>query len=127
METALFLARIIGIVYTALGIGLLLSGNYYREVMEKLLDNAAYMFLGGFIAVVVGFLIIEHHNIWANDWTVIITLIGWAALIKGVLILVIPRSFQVFKGMLRGKMLVYVITPAVLLFGLIFLYFGFFS
>ena len=125
METSLIIARILGVIYFSFGVGLLLNSNYYKEIMQKLLDNAGYMLLAGFFAVVVGFLIIENHDIWTDAWTSIISIIGWIALIKGILILAFPRSFGIFKPMLTGKAMHYVLTPFVLLFGLFFLYYGF--
>jgi hypothetical protein len=125
METSLFIARIIGVIYFSFGVGLLLNSNYYKNAMEKLLDNTFNMLLGGFFAIIIGFFIIESHDIWTDAWTSIISIIGWIALIKGILILAFPRFFAVFKPVFAGKMMTYLIMPLVLILGLFFLYYGF--
>ena len=83
METSLLIAKIIGVIYTSFGIGLLFNKKHYKSTFPKLLENPSYTILGGFMAIVLGFLILELHNGSENDWTVIIPIIGWIAIIKG--------------------------------------------
>lgn len=59
--------------------------------MRDLYDNAALTYLTGFIAVTFGLLIIGYHNLWVADWRVLITIIGWLALIKGLIFIVLPK------------------------------------
>jgi len=40
-----------------------------------------------------GLLMITFHNIWSGGWIVILTVLGWAALIKGTLSLVLPDLY----------------------------------
>jgi hypothetical protein len=127
METSIFIAKIIAIIYISLGIGLLVNKKYYQVAFEKILTNPSYLFLGGFFAIIMGFLIIENHNYWVNNWTILITIIGWAALIKGIFLIAFPKSFSVFKPMFTSKIFFSILGPLVLILGFIFLYFGFFS
>jgi hypothetical protein len=125
METSLFIARIIGVLYFSLGIGLLLYSGYYREFFQKVLEKKGFMFLGGMLAIIVGFLIIENHSVYTDVWTSIISIIGWLALIKGIIIFAFPKSFGFFTSLMQKKTFTYVLTPFVLIFGLFFLYYGF--
>jgi len=36
--------------------------------------NAGLTYMMGLLAVIVGFLIVHYHNLWAKDWTVLITI-----------------------------------------------------
>lgn len=92
MEFSIFVAKIIAVVYLSFGVGLLFSGNYYQKVFRKLINDATYLILGGIMAIIIGFIIISNHNIWTNNWTVIITIIGWVALIKGIVLLAFPTT-----------------------------------
>jgi hypothetical protein len=125
METSIFIAKIIATIYLSFGVGLLFSGTYYKKEMAKLLDNSAFMIFGGFMAIIFGLLIIENHNYWVKNWTVIITIIGWIALVKGIFLLAFPRSLNFFKPMLTSEYFTKFLTPLVIIFGLIFAYFGF--
>jgi hypothetical protein len=127
METSLLIAKIIGIIYTSFGLGLLFSRNYYRDAIPKLFESSGYLILGGWLAVVVGILIVEYHNYWTNDWTVIITVIGWLALVKGCIILAFPKMMLSFKSLFTSNLYLNIITPCVLVFGIFLLYLSYFS
>ena len=125
METSVLVAQILGLVYVVLGLGLLINGAYYKKAFDELLKSPAFMFFGGALAIVVGFLIVNVHNFWVKDWTVLITIIGWGALLKGVLIFLAPNFLIDFsRPMLKN---INVLGSGVLIFGLVMGYFGFFA
>ncbi len=125
MGNSILIAKIIAIIYLSFGVGLLFNGNYYKKEINKLLDNGSFMILGGFMAIVFGLIIIENHNYWVNNWTVLITIIGWVALIKGIFLLVFPNSLNVFKSFLQHGKTLNFLAPLIIVFGLVFAYFGF--
>jgi len=56
--------------------------------VTALLHNATALFLVSLMAVVAGLAIILGHNIWSGGaLPVVVTLVGWSALIKGLLLL----------------------------------------
>jgi uncharacterized protein YjeT (DUF2065 family) len=126
METSLLVAQIVGLVYVTMGLGLLLNGEYYKKSFDEMMKSPAFMFFGGITALVVGFLIVNSHNVWTKDWTVLVTIIGWIALIKGVLIFVAPKLLIDFSRPLLKKNMK-VLGVCVLVMGGIFAYFGFFA
>jgi uncharacterized membrane protein len=99
METSILIARILATV----SLGLLLSSKYYKEELPKLVINPAYLMLGGFIAIVFGFLILEFHNTRNSDWTVVITIFGWLSLLKGIILIVFPQIFTAYKDNVLKK------------------------
>lgn len=124
METSLFIAQIIAVVYVAVGLGMLLNFKYYKKVMKDAMKNPLLALYGGMFALAIGFLLVTYHNIWVADWTVIITVLGWAALVKGALLLLIPGPFLKF-GKIFIKWMWF--TPVfALILGLVLGYFGFF-
>ncbi len=127
METAVLIAKIIGVVYISFGIGLFVNKEFYKESIPKLMNNTGFMILGGFIAIVFGVLIIENHNIWEANWTVIITIIGWIALLKGISLIAFPTKLGIFQSIFTNDLFLKFLAPLVLLFGLIFLCLGFMS
>lgn len=127
METSILIAKIIGLIYLSFGVGILLNGNYYKKEIPKLLENTAYLILGGFMAIIVGILIIDNHNYWVKNWTIVITLIGWIALLKGILLLAFPTLVKVYKPLFNSESFYKILGPLVLIFGLIFTYLGYFN
>ena len=83
--------QVLGIVYLAVGIGMLINPDFYKKLMSEFSENPPSMYLSGLAAIVIGYLLVTYHNIWPNDWPVIITIFGWVALIKGLFLLLLPR------------------------------------
>ena len=119
METSVFIGKIISVVYLAFGLGMLLNQNGYKKVLIELIGNSSFLLFGGMLSVVTGMSIINFHNHWVGDWTVVITIIGWIALLKGVYFLVFPNRFAFFKRFLDSKILIKVLSLIAILFGLI--------
>ena len=36
------------------------------------------------------------HNVWVPDWRVIVTVLGWLLVLRGIMLLVFPLTVQVF-------------------------------
>jgi len=125
MEWSLFIARTFGIIYLSIGIGLLLFKETYLLSLRKVLDQPGYALLGGFLAVFLGMAILTVHNLWVPNWQVLITAIGWIALIKGMLLLIFPGYIGLFKSVLSVKNKT-LLTLGILLLGLLLTYLGFF-
>ena len=117
--------QLFSLVYLAIGIGMLISPDFYKKLFTDFCENAAVMYLGGIMAVVIGYLILAFHNTWTKDLSVIITVIGWLALVKGILILVRPKMMiALTKAMLKENTLKIMATWVILL-GLAFSFLGF--
>ena len=125
--TSAQILQIFGIAYLAIGIGIIINPNFYKQLMGDFASNRPAMYIGGFAALAIGFLLITFHNVWVKDWPVIITVFGWLAFIKGLVILVLPKAmmkicnfFKDRKGLLIGE------AVFVTIFGALFTYLGFF-
>lgn len=126
MATAIFIAKVLAIVYLAFSLGYIVNREYYRKELPKLLDNFGFMMLGGMMAILIGCLILQAHNTWNPDWTFLITLIGWITVIKGIVILAFPKVINWFAPLLKSKNLdAFMAIPVVV--GFLFAYWGFFA
>ena len=92
MENSIFLAKILGPYCIIVGAGVLFNVKIYQKVMEDFCKNSALLYLGGIFALLFGLLILQFHNVWAANWTVIITIFGWGGLIKGAWLIIFPNS-----------------------------------
>ena len=127
METSILIAKILATVYFSFSLGLIFSSSYYKEKLPKLVDNTSYLLLGGFMAIVFGYLILEFHNHWRSDWTVIITICGWVSLVKGIVLLVFPQMFSTNKTpILKAENQKYILVLLIIL-SVFFGYYGFFA
>jgi len=118
--------QIISIVYIAVGIGIFINPGFYKKLFEDFIENAAVLYLGGVMALVVGYLILAFHNTWTMDLSVIITIVGWLALIKGILILIQPKiMIALSKAMAQKESILKIEAIAVIILGLAFSFLGF--
>ena len=124
MELSIFIAKIIAVTYIAISLGQLFSGMTYKRMYEDIMKSPGLLVFMGLFAIIVGFLLIEYHNIWVKDWPVLITIIGWLSIIKGFLFMAFPKALKIFEPMFTGKFLK-VFPYFTLAFGLLFAYFGF--
>ena len=128
METSVFIARIFGLCYLIIGAGFMLNRKAFQQVMEDFCKNAALVFYGGILALVIGVVIILTHNVWVANWTVIITIIGWLGFIKGIWIVVFPNTVSKFmQAYQKNANLLKVHPIGAFIFGAVLTFFGFFA
>ncbi|MBL7072640.1 MAG: hypothetical protein ISS33_02520 [Candidatus Omnitrophica bacterium] len=128
MQASIFIARIFGLCYLVIGIGFLFNRKAFERVMEDFCRNAALVFYGGLLALISGIAIVLVHNVWVCSWVVMITLIGWIAIIKGIWIIVFPDSIARFMRVYeKNKNILVFHASAALIFGAVLTFFGFFA
>ncbi len=128
METSIFIAQIFGLCYLIIGAGLLFNRKTFQRIMDDFCKNASLVFYGGLLALVTGVVIILTHNVWVANWTAIITIIGWLALIKGIWIIVFPNTVSKFmQAYQKNENLLMVHSIFALLLGVVLTFFGFFA
>ncbi len=122
MDIATFVARALTIIYLSVGIGMLFNKNYYKKFFDNMYNEMTALYVGGFMATITGLAIISYHNIWTG-WPILVTIVGWLALIKGVMILLLPNAFEgIVKNIIKN---ISVWSPLIIALGLVFGYFGF--
>ena len=127
MELSIFLAKAIGLYCLIVGFALLVKGSKIKPLMNELIDISALSFVGGFIALILGILLITSHNIWIADWRVVITLVGWAAFMKGIFLVGFTEfTLKMSQKWLKCDMAYYLSSVFVLLVGVFLIYHGYF-
>jgi hypothetical protein len=126
MPTSLFLAKLIGPVCLVIGLALLINGAAFRAVAGDFLNNPALMFLSGVITLPAGLAIVLTHNVWAGDWRILITILGWLAVIGGLIRILAPqRAVAVGRTMLANPSTLHISTGVYLLIGALLCFFGY--
>ena len=121
--------QLLGIMYLAVGIGILINPAFYKKLMAVFSENPPVLYISGLAALVMGYLLVRFHNVWPSDWPVIITIIGWVALIKGLFLVLLPNvSIKVckfFESQMTKFFTVWAVVIAVA--GAILVWLGFFA
>lgn len=122
MELSILVAKILALYYLALGVGVLSGKLNVGRMIKSFEDSPGLTLMTGFILIIIGTLLFQYHNIWGGGWNVLITIIGWLTMIKGVLLIAFPRVLFSFKGLYKNTKVLWVVPIAL---GLLFGYFGF--
>ncbi len=118
--------QIFSLLYISVGIGILINPGFYKKLFEDFIENTAVLYLGGVMALTIGYLILTFHNTWTGGLSVIITIFGWLALIKGILILIQPKiMIALSKAILQKEGILKIEAVAVIILGLAFAFLGF--
>jgi hypothetical protein len=80
---AIWISKFLGPVILVLAIPMIFAPASLNDVTRKFLEDRPLILISGVLALVAGLAIVNTHNVWSLDWTVIITLFGWALTIGG--------------------------------------------
>ena len=120
----LFLSKLIGLYCILIGLSMMTRGQATVETVTALLQNSAMTLILGVVTLAAGLA----HNIWSGDTlVVVVTLVGWMALVKSLFFLFLPRKMEagLFLGQLHYRQLFYVYAAISLVLGVYLTYGGF--
>lgn len=121
----MLVASVYGAMMVTMGLGMLLNPRYYKEAVQDMMDSKSYMLLGSMWALAIGLLLVQYHNVWDSNWAVLVTIIGWIALAKGIVLVVFPKSIRVWEPVYKNDASFKGMAILALVFGLVLVYFGY--
>jgi hypothetical protein len=90
MDNSIFLAKFWGWYLLIFFFVLSLNPKRIRQIFNDLKDEK-FLILFSFVAIIIGLLNIIQHNIWELSYKLIITSIGWMAMIIGLALFIFPK------------------------------------
>ena len=118
----LHLLVLIGVYELAAGIAGLTARIDWPSLLDELERSPALTFVTGFMAFVVGAAINLAHHHWTDLPAIIVSAIGWIALVEGVMLMVCPKPLlRVSRRLVRNQKLISLLAAA---FGLILIALG---
>lgn len=126
MDTSILLARIIGPLLLVVGVGIFINLEHYRRLVVDFGASPLSIYMAGTTALVLGLLIVAYHNVWEWRWPVIITVMGWLALVKGAVRIIVPKLVAA-RAAHYGRNTNIVMTTAIvcIALGAVLTYFGY--
>ena len=91
MEPAVFIARLVGPLFVALGVGILLNLALYTDMIAEAVQIPTLIYIWGVLALTAGLAMLNVYRAWTSDWRVIVTVLGWLFVIAGVIRIVLPQ------------------------------------
>lgn len=118
METSLMLARLIGPVMVVMGAYILLRTEHLARAAREILDSAALLMIAGLLAFVPGLAIVLAHNVWVAGWPVIVTLLGWIAMLAGLARMFMPDTMRRVGATMLDRPRVFFVGPGLVMLAL---------
>jgi hypothetical protein len=126
MATSVFLARLLGPLLLVVGVGILINPKPFHTMASEVIRSVTLVYLFGLFDFAAGLAIVLTHNIWAANWRVLITLLGWLMLIRGAVRILIPETIMGFAAkVIRNKQLMPISGVVTGVLGLVLCYFGY--
>lgn len=91
MSASIFIAKLLGPVITIVGVALFAQPEVFRAVLREFIQSPALTYLAGFLGLLGGITVILVHNLWVPDWRIVITLLGWLAVVRAVVTILKPQ------------------------------------
>lgn len=92
MPTSIFIAKLLGPMFVVLGVVLPIKVQMFRGILQEFIGSPALLYLAGFFGLLGGLALVLTHNVWALDWRLIITLIGWITLARALVTIFQPQQ-----------------------------------
>lgn len=122
MGLSLLIAQIFSAVYIVSGIAVLMGSVDLDKIVDEFEKSPALTFISGCVGIIFGIILVNYHNIWIKNWTLLITILSWLMLMGGITVVIFPKCLSFFKGWMKHDKL---LGFFMLAFGLLMGYFGF--
>jgi len=119
-----YLAELWGISITAVSLALLVKEKNIRRLFSKI-ENEDNLFCFGFFTFLTGLAMVLAHNVWIQGWQVIITVFGWASLLKGLSLMFFPEFLRKWAKKMENHQWLPIALVVALFIGLALTYLGF--
>ncbi len=92
IDATLALSRFWGLFYLIFG-GLFVVTRQLGKTIE-MADDKRFIVATGYSTLLMGLITVSVHNIWVLDSRLLVTLLGWVAILKGIHKIGFPESIQ---------------------------------
>jgi protein-S-isoprenylcysteine O-methyltransferase Ste14 len=124
----IYMSRLIGLYCIVVIPSLVIHKQATVDSIMDLFNSPSLMLFTGIIAVAVGLAMILAHNIWTGGaLPVVVTVVGWLSLIKGLMFLLLPSGVEseIILNWLRNPLYFYLCMTPSFLIGVYLAYEGF--
>jgi hypothetical protein len=97
------IAGLIGPTLVAIAAGMLLNFGSFPALAEQISRDPALIFVSGILLFIAGLAIVRAHNIWAGGWPVLVTVLGWLALLSGLARMLFPTRLAAIAAEVGGS------------------------
>jgi hypothetical protein len=125
MSNSILIARIGALIYLSVGLGVFINASHFRKIVDDLVKSPGAAYISAIMALIMGCLMVNVYNVWVWNWTVLITILGWGAILKGMSGLIFPEQVLTLSNRFTKIKSFNALGGIAVILGLILGYFGF--
>jgi hypothetical protein len=116
----IYLGRLIGLYCVLLALAMISYKQATVETITAFMHDSPVLLVASIVAMAAGLAIVLGHNVWSGGMLpVVVTLVGWISLIKGLILLFLPPAYSlVYFEALRYEQFFYVYMSVTLIIGI---------
>ncbi len=116
----IFLSRLLGLFTAILALTMAANRDATVAAFVMLVHDPAALWVTGMVGLAAGLALVLSHNRWSGGApAIVVTLYGWAVLLKSILVLVLPAgTFAGLQGLLQSSAFFYADSAFLLALGL---------
>jgi hypothetical protein len=115
MTTSRTIAGLIGPTLAAMGLAMLINLGSFPEIVAQVAHDPPLIFVLGILLFVAGIAIVRVHNVWSGGWPVVVTVLGWLAIVGGIGRMFFPTRLAAFAATLAPRTGVIAVAAIILL------------
>jgi hypothetical protein len=122
MDISVVIAQVLGIFFIVAGISMVANSKATMLAIEESVQHKGVLYVWGLLALLTGATIVALNNAWTSGLPLLVTILGWLALIKSAFILWFPgAASSLYRKFNKGGLIVFCGLVAFVL-GVILLY-----
>ncbi|MFN3233900.1 MAG: hypothetical protein ACE365_00605 [Gammaproteobacteria bacterium] len=125
MDITLFLAKAFAIFLVVIGLAMFMGRTRFISEYSAVIEDKPAFFVLGLLMLILGIVLVLLHNVWIANWTIIITILAWLVLVRGLMRMFIPSLDKLVKKIIKQQDVYYLVCLVLILLGLYLGYMGF--
>ena len=102
-----FLAQFFGIYFAILCLALVFKKNRMRSTAWQMVSQPPVLMLSAIFTLILGIFLVLLHPVWEWDLAVVITILSWIILLKGIFLLFFPEKAELTLIFLHSSLAFY--------------------
>ena len=91
-DRTIFLSKLLGVYCIVVGVSMALNKAATVQTVTALVNDAPVLYVFALTVIAAGLALVIGHNRWSGMPEVLVSIIGWGTLIKGLFFLLLPSS-----------------------------------
>jgi hypothetical protein len=92
MDVSIFFARLWGSYFMIFGLLFIVTNQLGKTI--EMTDDKPFVISTGYITLLMGLVTVILHNVWVYDWRIVLTVLGWSTVIKGIMKIGFPETIH---------------------------------